>query len=89
MISLPDKPKLGAPCNGCGVCCARLICPAGEIAYPGAHAPCPGLKITPGRSRTYCELVAGEILSGAKPLLQAALGIGRGCSMDDNLDGIA
>lgn len=81
MTILPDKPKHGDPCNGCGVCCAKEICYPGEMAYAGAHAPCPGLKIHDGR--TYCELIVGEIIGETEPILQKGLGIGLGCSMED------
>lgn len=82
-MSLPAKPLFGEACNGCGICCALQLCPAGEIMFPGAQAPCPALKLTPDGSRTYCELVAMEAASGRPRLLAIALGIGHGCSMED------
>lgn len=92
-IELPPKPKRGQPCNGCGFCCSVEICGLGEMAYPGAVAPCPGLKISPGGTRTYCELVAIEAAdqfkrpskrpTSSKPWMATALGIGRGCCSDD------
>jgi len=37
----PAKPPLGAPCNGCGVCCLAEPCPVGVLvsrpAYRGVH----------------------------------------------------
>ena len=80
---MPAKPAFRAPCNGCGICCAKEICPAGVIAFPDAVAPCPALKITEDRSRTYCKLVATEIMAGLEPIIQKALGIGEGCTMED------
>ena len=91
MIVLPAKPKFKTPCNGCGKCCALQICPVGEIAFPHAVAPCPALKITPDRSRTYCELAAFESYAIeksliAEPLIHRALGIDNGCTMEDDND---
>lgn len=82
-VVLPIKPAFEAPCNRCGVCCANALCPAGEIAFPGAVAPCPGLKIAPCGTQTYCQLVAIEIFAGMEPILQRSLGIGEGCTMED------
>jgi hypothetical protein len=82
-MSLPNKPRYKEACNGCGICCAIELCPVGEMAFPGASAPCPALKLTPDGSRTYCQLVAMEQASGMAPLIQMVLGIGKGCSMED------
>lgn len=81
---LPPKPKFGAACNGCGLCCALELCIAGEMAFPGAQAPCPALKLRSDGKGTYCELVATEISAGLAPMLQESLGIGKGCSMPDS-----
>ena len=82
-VRLPSKPRSGEACNGCGLCCAMELCVAGEIAFPGAKAPCPGLKITPDGTRTYCQLVMVEKAHNLQPMLQTALGIGVGCTMPD------
>ena len=29
---LPDKPDIGCPCNGCGVCCVATVCCPGSFA---------------------------------------------------------
>lgn len=80
---LPAKPKYGSACNGCGLCCAIELCVAGKLAFPGASAPCPALKLRGDCKSTYCQLVAIEIAAGLTPMLQNALGIGKGCSMND------
>lgn len=85
-ITLPAKPRYGEACNGCGICCSIELCRVGEIAYPGAVAPCPGLKLSADGSRTYCELVLIEKEAGMIPLIATGLGIGRGCSMPDAVD---
>lgn len=84
-IALPAKPKSGEPCNGCGQCCALEICEAGDAAFPGAAAPCPGLVILDGRTR--CKLVMTEIIYDLPPVLQAGLTIGHGCT-EDWVDGM-
>lgn len=81
---LPKKPKRGAPCNFCGVCCAIELCIAGEMAFPGASAPCPALKLRGDGKSTYCQLVAIEKVAGMEPMLAEALGIGKGCGMSDD-----
>ena len=87
LIQLNAKPSFGTPCNGCGRCCAEEICRAGEIAFPAAVAPCPGLQIAPCGTRTYCQLVAIEIFHKLEPILQTALGIGVGCTMEEEPNG--
>lgn len=82
-VTLPTKPAFGAPCNGCGLCCALELCPIAEIAFPGASAPCPALRLADDGSRFYCELVAIEIVHGLEPMLQHEIGIGKGCSMKE------
>ena len=84
------KPRLGSPCNGCGLCCAAQICGIGEQYFPGALAPCPALTLTDGRFQ--CGLVlhpsklfalrfdADEILT---PMFAKAIGSGQGCGMED------
>lgn len=83
---LPDKPKCGSPCNGCGVCCASEVCPIGVLAYGDISAPCPALILSPCRSKAICGLVAIESDHEMEPLLKEQLGIGLGCSMDDGDD---
>lgn len=80
-VQLPKKPRYGSPCNGCGICCALQICQVGEMAFPGAKAPCPALKIS--GDRTVCELVVVEVVHGLEPKIQEALAIGQGCTMED------
>jgi hypothetical protein len=87
-MSLPSKPRYGEACNGCGLCCAIEICEVGKIAFKGAKAPCPALKLSPAGDRTYCELVLLEKLAVEQkavdlPLIAIGLGIGNGCSMQD------
>lgn len=82
-VNLHPKPRSGTPCNGCGLCCALELCHVGELAFPGASAPCPALKIRGDGKSTYCQLVAVEAAAGMTPMIRDGLGIGRGCSMPD------
>ena len=88
------KPRYGAPCNGCGLCCKLEICGVGETAlaalgvHDGAMAgpPCVFLVELDGLRR--CKLVLTEAkhldsLPSAEPRIANSLGIGRGCSMPD------
>jgi hypothetical protein len=85
-MSLPDKPRYMEACNRCGICCALEVCSIGQLAYPGAAAPCPGLKLEPDGKATYCEVIRCEIEHGMPPLLQVAMGVGIGCTMRDGSD---
>lgn len=80
---LLPKPRFGQPCNGCGVCCAVEVCAIGAMAFPGAEAPCPALKMAPDGKRTVCALVALEEAIGMPPVLREALAIGMGCDSED------
>ena len=39
----PEKPPYGAPCNGCGVCCAHAPCPLGIVASRRTQGACAAL----------------------------------------------
>ncbi len=45
----PDKPDFGAPCNGCGLCCAVETCPLGLLLFRRRKGPCPALEWRDGR----------------------------------------
>ena len=77
----PPKPRYGAPCNGCGLCCAAEVCAIGREAFGTTEAPCPGMMFNEGRFQ--CEMILIEQMAGMEPLLVQALGIGKGCDADD------
>lgn len=79
---LLPKPKYTAPCNHCGRCCTEELCPAAELAFPGAAAPCPAIKRDAGKM--LCGLVEVEMLAGMDGMVSRVLGIGCGCSMPDD-----
>jgi hypothetical protein len=39
----PLKPSVGAPCNGCGVCCLAAPCPVSALLLAHKTGPCPAL----------------------------------------------
>lgn len=53
----PPKPAVGAPCNGCGVCCALETCPAARLRFLQAAGPCPALEWMPAENRYRCGLL--------------------------------
>ncbi len=40
----PPKPALGAPCNGCGVCCLAEPCPLGQVISRKCSGACDALR---------------------------------------------
>lgn len=78
---LQPKPAFSAPCNHCGLCCEEQLCEVGQLAFPGASAPCPGLDVRDDVA--LCSLVITEAAAGMEPMLAKSLGIGCGCSMPD------
>lgn len=39
----PEKPAVGQPCNGCGLCCALETCPLARLRFWQVNGPCPAL----------------------------------------------
>ncbi|MGQ0708483.1 MAG: hypothetical protein ACT4NV_01915 [Rhodoferax sp.] len=54
----PPKPACGAPCNGCGVCCALEPCPAAMLLHRRRTGPCPRLQWSQPQQRYVCGLLA-------------------------------
>lgn len=88
----PEKPSVGAPCNGCGVCCAAETCPAGRLRFLRRTGPCPALLWSAGDRRYRCGLVSapGDFFSMLPAALADRLGrliatriaAGKGCDSD-------
>jgi len=53
----PAKPALGAPCNGCGVCCLVAPCPVGVIVSRRRHGACKALVWSAPDRRYFCGLL--------------------------------
>lgn len=75
----PTKPALGAPCNGCGVCCLSEPCPLGIVLSGTRIGACKALRWHESTSCYVCgamdtpyEVVQNRLPKGlawlAKPL---------------------
>lgn len=53
----PEKPATGAPCNGCGLCCALEPCPWGRLVFRQRGGACPALDWSAADKRYRCGLV--------------------------------
>jgi hypothetical protein len=52
----PPKPAEGAPCNGCGVCCAAEPCPIGALVSRRRSGACRALRWQDAERRYRCGL---------------------------------
>lgn len=55
--AVPPKPTFGAPCNGCGACCAAAPCPLSRILLSHRDGPCPALAWSGVERRYHCGMV--------------------------------
>ena len=55
--SAPSKPALGAPCNGCGVCCLAQPCPIGMVLSRRRHGACVALRWSEKQSIYRCGAI--------------------------------
>ncbi|WP_091458464.1 hypothetical protein [Giesbergeria anulus] len=54
----PTKPALGAPCNGCGLCCLTAPCPLGMWVSRRRTGACKALLWSDSQQRYLCGLLA-------------------------------
>lgn len=54
----PPKPPLGAPCNGCGLCCLAEPCPLGMLVSRRRRGPCAALRWNEAQARYRCGLLS-------------------------------
>lgn len=88
----PPKPCLGAPCNGCGVCCTAETCPLGRLVFLKVRGPCPALEWDPQLSRYHCGLADNPerylawlpcpLRGLARPIALRWIASGIGCDSD-------
>ncbi|MCX8018188.1 MAG: hypothetical protein N2690_09860 [Rhodocyclaceae bacterium] len=81
----PDKPLPGAPCNGCGVCCALSPCPLSRCLLGHRQGACPALLWE--NERYVCGLIVAP--AGWARLLPRRLRlrwIGAGCGCDGDAE---
>ena len=57
-VDAPPKPAEGAPCNGCGLCCAAEPCPAGVLVSRSRSGACKALQWSDADHRYLCGLVS-------------------------------
>jgi hypothetical protein len=95
----PPKPALGAPCNGCGVCCLAEPCPLGVLLSRRRRGACVALRWSAPQSRYECGALSApaEVLGwlgrlpGVRRWVVRWIAAGRGCdaslTVDDSTDG--
>ena len=79
-MATPDRPVMGARCNGCGDCCVQEVCGLGiEVLGESAQAPCPLLRQHDGRF--WCGVIeeAERVDVAFAGHMKWRLGIGNGC----------
>lgn len=93
--SAPPKPALGAPCNGCGVCCLAEPCPLGQVISRRRRGACDALRWDEDQSIYRCGAIShaagvlGPRWAFAAPLLRRLarrwIAAGAGCDADFDL----
>jgi hypothetical protein len=53
----PPKPRVGAPCNGCGVCCLAEPCPLGMLLSGRRTGACAALRWDAAERRYQCGAI--------------------------------
>ncbi|QZA77917.1 hypothetical protein K4H28_00290 [Deefgea tanakiae] len=96
----PAKPAIGAPCNGCGVCCAAEPCPIGILISRKRQGRCTALQWDDVQTRYVCGMVAQPdaylnvncswlnrlISRWARRWIAAGVGCDSDCSTEPNKD---
>jgi hypothetical protein len=85
----PAKPATGAPCNGCGLCCAAEPCPLGMLLSRRRRGVCAALRWSPRERRYLCGALAEPALwlpwlprSWARGLVRRWIAAGVACDAD-------
>lgn len=53
----PPKPEVGAPCNGCGLCCLAEPCPVGVLVTRRTQGVCKALEWSSSSARYECGVL--------------------------------
>lgn len=93
MSGLPEKPRYGEPCNGCGMCCIAIQCPVSTALF-GPQTVCPALEqagsaLACGLMINTANYVSDLPAWGGKALTEAfalMIGSGLGCDGADEND---
>lgn len=64
----PPKPPVGAPCNGCGVCCLAEPCPVGMLVSRKRRGACDLLRWSDAQGRYLCGLLADAATPSGRSL---------------------
>lgn len=93
----PPKPTFGAPCNGCGACCAAEPCPLSRLLLGHREGACPALAWEGAATRYVCGLATQPArhlrwlparLDGlAARLARRWIAAGAGCDFDAEMSG--
>jgi hypothetical protein len=88
----PAKPPTGAPCNGCGLCCAWQPCPLGMLVSRRRHGRCAALRWSAASRRYHCGVLADPAglwpalpawaVPGLQRLARRWIAAGIGCDFD-------
>ncbi|MDR2637488.1 MAG: hypothetical protein LBB55_04045 [Zoogloeaceae bacterium] len=57
-VGAPEKPPVGAPCNGCGLCCLSGPCPLGMLLSRRFSGACALLSWHAAQRRYVCGALA-------------------------------
>jgi hypothetical protein len=87
----PAKPLVGAPCNGCGVCCSIAPCPLSRLLLGHRTGKCPVLTWQGGyeNERYVCGLVvapAGFVRWLPRRFVLRWISAGSGCDCDAEVE---
>lgn len=80
------KPAVGAPCNGCGWCCASEPCPLGVLVSGRRSGACSALRWDAASARYHCGVLTRAAGLGAVPRRLVARWIGAGAGCDAQLE---
>jgi hypothetical protein len=90
--AVPPKPSFGAPCNGCGACCASEPCPVSRLLLSHRSGMCPALTWHDGESHYRCGMAVqpSKFLRWLPARLDALsrrtfmrwIAVGQGCDFD-------
>ncbi len=71
----PAKPALGAPCNGCGICCLVEPCPVGMVLSAKRQGACDALHWDAQLANYRCGALVrpGEVLHEVLPRMVRSL----------------
>jgi hypothetical protein len=85
----PPKPAVGAPCNGCGVCCAAEPCPLGMWLSRRRRGACVALGWDEGVALYRCGALAAPArwlpwlpAAWARALVRRWIAAAKGCDAD-------